>query len=89
MDTGINIAHDDFGGRAKLAANFVDEESEEDLGGHGTHVAGIIGGTTFGVSKKVQLRSIKILDKYGDGTTVRLLQGKTSFYIFKHTLRLT
>ncbi|KAG2178636.1 hypothetical protein INT44_001789 [Umbelopsis vinacea] len=73
MDTGINVEHDDFNGRATLDANFVNEESEEDLGGHGTHVAAIIGGTTFGVSKKVKLRSIKILDKYGDGTTVRLL----------------
>jgi subtilisin family serine protease len=86
MDTGINIMHDDFDGRATQDANFVGEESEEDFGGHGTHVAGIIGGTTFGVSKKVRLRSIKILDKYGDGTTVRLLQGKTSLYIFIYNL---
>jgi subtilisin family serine protease len=75
------VVHDDFDGRALMDANFVESESEEDLGGHGTHVAGIIGGTTFGVSKKVQLRSVKILDKNGDGTTVRLLQGTTSSYI--------
>ncbi|KAG2174393.1 hypothetical protein INT43_004416 [Umbelopsis isabellina] len=74
LDSGINVDHKEFGGRAILDANFVQDESEEDLGGHGTHVAGIIGGSTFGVSKNAELRSVKILDKNGDGSTVNLLQ---------------
>lgn len=75
LDSGINVDHSEFGGRAILDANFVQDETEEDLGGHGTHVAGIIGGSTFGVSKNAELRSVKILDKNGDGSTVNLLQG--------------
>lgn len=78
LDTGINTAHEDFGGRAIVDANFVNSETAQDLGGHGTHVAGIIGSSTFGVSKKAKLRSVKILDKHGDGTTVSLLQGTVS-----------
>ncbi|KAI8137410.1 peptidase S8/S53 domain-containing protein [Fennellomyces sp. T-0311] len=74
FDTGINVDHPDIKGRVTRDANFIDYEDDNDESGHGTHVAGIIGGTTFGVAKKAQIHSIKILDKQGDGSTVSLLK---------------
>lgn len=58
----------DFGGRASFAANYVDSSST-DGNGHGTHVAGTVGGTTYGVAKKTKLYAVKVLDSSGSGTT--------------------
>ncbi|KAI9027487.1 peptidase S8/S53 domain-containing protein [Phycomyces nitens] len=74
FDTGINVNHPEFTGRATMDANFIEGEDPIDLAGHGTHVAGIVGGDTFGVAKNVRLHGIKILDKFGDGTTIALLK---------------
>ncbi|KAI9292360.1 subtilisin-like protein, partial [Neoconidiobolus thromboides FSU 785] len=73
LDSGVNEQHRDFGGRAKLVANFVSNESEEDLFGHGTHVSGIIGGKDYGVAKKSNLYGIKILNKRGEGSVSQAL----------------
>ncbi|KAG2195252.1 hypothetical protein INT47_007981 [Mucor saturninus] len=77
LDTGVNTEHLDFGGRAFADVNFVDGEEDQDLGGHGTHVAGKIAGQLYGVSKKVTIHSVKILDKSGDGTTAQMIKGLT------------
>ncbi|KAI8606757.1 putative serine proteinase, precursor [Dissophora ornata] len=69
VDTGINTGHVDFGGRAKMGANFVRGSPNTDENGHGTHVSGTIGGTTYGVAKKVSLVGVKVLDKAGSGAT--------------------
>ncbi|OAD78805.1 hypothetical protein PHYBLDRAFT_107230, partial [Phycomyces blakesleeanus NRRL 1555(-)] len=74
FDTGINVNHTEFSGRATMDANFIEGEDSIDLAGHGTHVAGIVGGDTFGVARNVKLHGIKILDRYGDGTTIALLK---------------
>lgn len=58
LDTGINIKHIEFEGRASNGYNAVDEEFT-DLSGHGTHCAGIIGSKSFGVAKQTQLIAIK------------------------------
>lgn len=50
-----------------MGKSFIANETEEDLEGHGTHVAGTIGGRTFGVAKKINLIGVKVLDKYGWG----------------------
>ena len=72
IDTGIRATHVDFGGRASIAANFVGSEFCDAPGnndcnsvGHGTHVAGTVGGTTFGVAKGVTIRSIKVCNSFG------------------------
>ncbi|CAO3692257.1 hypothetical protein G6F70_000392 [Rhizopus microsporus] len=74
LDSGIDESHPDFEGRALMEANFISYEDSGDFSGHGTHVAGIIGGKAFGVAKKSFLHGIKILDRNGDGTTSALLQ---------------
>ncbi|KAI7870326.1 peptidase S8/S53 domain-containing protein [Spinellus fusiger] len=75
LDTGINTDHDDFENRASVSANFVSNEASTDMGGHGTHVAGKIGGRVYGVAKGVTLHAVKILGKNGEGSTSNLLRG--------------
>ena len=58
IDSGIRITHSEFGGRAIAA--FSVSGNFDDCRGHGTHVAAIIGGETFGVAKRVTLHSVKI-----------------------------
>ncbi|RCH92207.1 subtilisin-like serine protease [Rhizopus stolonifer] len=74
FDSGINADHPDFGGRANMEASFIDYEDDTDHAGHGTHVAGTIGGNSFGVAKNTILHGIKILDRNGDGATSALIQ---------------
>jgi len=74
VDTGIYIQHKDFGGRAVWGANFVDNQNT-DCNGHGTHVSGTVGSTTYGVSKNVTLIAVKVLNCEGSGTNAGVLQG--------------
>ena len=69
VDTGIDVTHPEFGGRARLGTNALDPLPDEDTNGHGTHVAGIIGGSTYGVAKDVNLVSVKVFDGDGQGGT--------------------
>ncbi|KAI8835138.1 peptidase S8/S53 domain-containing protein [Chytridium lagenaria] len=70
LDTGIRASHKEFSGRASYGKNFLaPEESGLDQHGHGTHCAGIIAGTTYGVAKKASIVSVKVLDKTGSGRT--------------------
>lgn len=74
IDTGIRTTHNDFGGRA---ANNFDAfgGNGADCNGHGTHVAGTIGGATYGVAKGVQLRGIRVLNCQGSGTNSGVIAG--------------
>ncbi|KAI1252162.1 hypothetical protein MGN70_006735 [Eutypa lata] len=74
VDTGILTTHDEFQGRAKLAFNAVNNV-DTDENGHGSHVAGTIGGATFGVAKKANLIGVKVLDASGGGSNAGVLQG--------------
>lgn len=75
LDTGIFVNHEGFGGRAVLGANFVVNEPASDIQGHGTFIAGLIGGSVFGVAKGVNLISVKILDGKGSGNADVLIAG--------------
>ncbi|HJS42085.1 MAG TPA: S8 family peptidase [Gemmatimonadales bacterium] len=61
FDTGILTTHSQFGGRAAIAFDLTGGNGQ-DCSGHGTHVAGIIGGVTYGVAKQVQLRAVRVID---------------------------
>ncbi|KAK4458204.1 putative cuticle-degrading protease precursor [Cladorrhinum samala] len=74
IDTGIQTSHSDFGGRAVWGTNQVDS-SNTDGNGHGTHVAGTIGGTKYGVAKKTTLIAVKVLDSSGSGSTSGVVAG--------------
>ena len=76
IDGGIHIAHSDFGGRASYGFNFVNNTTAaEDCDGHGTHVAGTIGGTAYGVAKGVQLVAVKVMKCDGEGFEDVIIQG--------------
>lgn len=74
LDTGIDVTHPQFEGRATEAVNTVDDISG-DCDGHGTVVAGIAAARDFGVAKQAQVRSVKVLDCTGAGTLSSLLAG--------------
>lgn len=69
LDTGIDAANPDFGGRVATGKSFIpDGRGTADCEGHGTHVAGTVGGTAYGVAKGVTLVPVRMLDCNGDGT---------------------
>jgi subtilisin family serine protease len=75
IDTGIRFSHGQFGGRASSGYDAVDGGSADDCNGHGTHVAGTVGGSTYGVAKGVSLVGVRVLDCAGSGTTAGVIAG--------------
>jgi len=75
IDTGILLTHDEFEGRATFGANFVTGDPDDDCNGHGTHVAGTVGGVTYGVAKKTALVAVKVLSCAGSGTYAGVISG--------------
>jgi subtilisin family serine protease len=75
IDTGIRFSHSQFGGRAISGYDSVDGGSADDCNGHGTHVAGTIGGSTYGVAKSVTLVGVRVLNCSGSGTTSGVIAG--------------
>ncbi|WP_329570174.1 S8 family peptidase [Streptomyces sp. NBC_01361] len=76
IDTGIRISHRDFGGRAHYGWDFVDgDATAQDGNGHGTHVAGTVAGTGYGVAKKADVVAVRVLDDAGSGTTAQVIAG--------------
>lgn len=76
IDSGINVTHTDFGGRASVAYDVIgDGQNGIDCHGHGTHVAGTIGGTTYGVAKQVSLYAVRVLDCSNHGTVSGFISG--------------
>ncbi|WP_165949267.1 S8 family peptidase [Kribbella turkmenica] len=76
IDTGIRISHNEFGGRASYGRDTVNEDNiASDCNGHGTHVAGTVGGTTYGVAKAARLIAVKVMNCAGDGTVSNIVQG--------------
>lgn len=76
IDTGVAAEHSTFGGRVSGGYDFVDnDEDPADENGHGTHVAGTIGGEEYGVAKGVQIVPVRVLDANGSGTTEQVVAG--------------
>jgi len=75
IDTGILATHWEFQGRASAVFDFERENNGVDCNGHGSHVAGIIGGQTFGVAKHVRLLGVRVMNCQGTGAWSDVIDG--------------
>jgi subtilisin family serine protease len=74
-DSGIRFSHTQFGGRAVSGIDAIDGGLADDCNGHGTHVAGIVGGSTVGPAKSATLVAVRVLDCAGNGTLSSIVSG--------------
>ncbi|WP_405852063.1 S8 family peptidase [Streptomyces sp. NBC_00090] len=76
IDTGVRLTHQDFGGRAVSGYDFVDGDADaSDCQGHGTHVAGTVGGASYGVAKAAKIVSVRVLDCNGQAPWSTVIKG--------------
>jgi subtilisin family serine protease len=87
FDTGIRLDHAEFSGRLAAGYNAINTAATaNDDQGHGTHVAGTVGGTTYGVAKGVTLIPVKVLNNLGSGTYDQIIAG-IDWAVANHTTR--
>ena len=76
VDTGIRLTHSQFSGRIGNGFDAVTSGGNaNDCNGHGTHVAGTVGGTTYGVAKRVTLHPVRVLSCSGSGSNSGVIAG--------------
>ncbi|GIF14206.1 S8 family peptidase [Actinoplanes teichomyceticus] len=76
IDTGIRTTHQDFGGRASYGYDAVDGDNvAQDGNGHGTFVAAVAVGSTYGVAKNASVVGVRVLNNNGSGTTAGVIAG--------------
>ena len=83
IDTGVRVNHTQFSGRAVNGHDYVDDDNvAQDCNGHGTHVAGTMAGSTYGVAKGAKVVAIRVLDCNGDGFVSDVISGLQ--YVLSH-----
>ncbi len=87
IDTGIDTKHNEFKGRVRWGYNGVEGSIDGDDNGHGTHCAGVIGGSKHGVARGVDLVAVKVLNQDGKGMISKILEG-IDFVIKDHIMRM-
>ncbi|MEU6642385.1 S8 family serine peptidase [Saccharomonospora sp. NPDC046836] len=76
IDSGVDGTHPDFGGRVAGGKDFIDgDDHPADLNGHGTSLAGVIGGQAHGVAKGVRIVPVRVLDENGAGNGLSVVAG--------------
>ncbi|KAI8632851.1 peptidase S8/S53 domain-containing protein [Xylariaceae sp. FL1651] len=75
IDTGTNIEHVDFEGRAKWGKTIPSGDEDEDGNGHGTHCSGTVAGKKYGVAKKAHVYAVKVLRSNGSGSMSDVMKG--------------
>ncbi|KAJ9645837.1 proteinase B [Coniosporium tulheliwenetii] len=75
IDTGTNVKHVDFGGRAHWGKTIPSGDADEDGNGHGTHCSGTVAGKKYGVAKKANVYAVKVLRSNGSGTMSDVVKG--------------
>jgi len=75
IDTGVQTSHNEFGNRATWGINTSGDGEDRDCHGHGTHVAGTVGGSQYGVAKDVNIVAVKVLTCSGSGSTAGVIAG--------------
>lgn len=86
IDTGVRVSHNEFGNRAAHGYDFVDNDgTAEDCNGHGTHVAGILGGTSYGIAKKVDLVAVRVLDCAGNAPSAGTVSDGVEWVVNNHS----
>ncbi|CUA67049.1 Subtilisin-like protease 8 [Rhizoctonia solani] len=77
IDTGINVEHEEFHGRAHWGHTVPQNDVDADGNGHGTHCAGTIASDKYGVAKKAQVYAVKVLGSNGSGSMSDVVAGVT------------
>ncbi|KAJ9625691.1 proteinase B [Taxawa tesnikishii (nom. ined.)] len=75
IDTGTNIDHVDFEGRASWGKTIPQGDQDVDGNGHGTHCSGTVGGKKYGVAKKAHIKAVKVLRSNGSGSMSDVVKG--------------
>jgi subtilisin family serine protease len=78
LDSGIRTSHQEFGGRATVGFDALDDGwngQDCNVSGHGTHVAGTVGGATYGLAQNAELVSVRVLSCAGPGTQSQVIAG--------------
>lgn len=87
FDTGLKLDHNEFTGRVRAGYNTITlGASPADDNGHGTHVAGSLGGTRYGVAKGISIIPVKVLDQFGSGSYAQIIAG-IEWAIAHHTTK--
>jgi serine protease len=79
VDTGVRATHQDLAGRVDAGFNAARDRGNagdaSDCQGHGTHVAGTVAGSTYGVAKKARIVPVRVLGCDGSGTNIDVIAG--------------